>query len=157
MSLSRALDKIKFNLDNYIIHIFVWLILLLITITMSVFYLLANHTNVIEKLLIKVIAATDGYSCSFDGEYFQLVDNDETINILYRYDEQNLETYIDKNKISNAGLYVVKAEHDNKIKSEHDILFNIENQFNDFKIKHTLGYGGGYTLQNIQTVIGLFI
>lgn len=143
------------KLEDYWIRIMVF-ILCIITVTVYLSYcLLANYTNVIEKMLINMIAKLDGYTYNFDGEYFnlsRLEENGNQIEIIYRYDE-NFTTYIDEEKIGNAGMYVVKNEFDESIQSENNVLYNIENEFNNFKLRQTSGVGGGYTIQSISDVL----
>lgn len=151
----KSIRDLRFNFDNYIVKIVLYIVTIVLLITFAVVYLLANYTTVLEEFTFALIATTDGYNYTYDGEYFRLQRKDEngsTINILYRYDEENFSTYVDKHKSENNGLYVVKKDTNGKIQSENNIMFNIENEFNDFKLKHTLGYGGGYTLQSIHSV-----
>lgn len=156
MNIRKKISNFGINFDNYIIKLIIYMTILIFVIVALIFYMLTNYTTVIEESLLKVIATTDGYEYNYDGDYFTLKkyddNNEEVANIIYRYDEENFSTFIDKNKKSNTGLYVANVAKDDSIQSENNVLLNIENEFDDFKLRQTDGYGGGYTIQSIHKV-----
>lgn len=157
MEIGNKEDKYYDISDNDKLKLIIYSSILIVVLFSLTVYLLANYTTIIEQKIIKTIAKADGYSYDYDGTYFHLTrfTDSSNINILFRYDEENFQTYMSDEKRFNNGLYVVKKDNDGNIKSQEDIVLNIDNIFNNATVRQTGGLGGGYVLTQINKELSL--
>ena len=173
MEIGRAGKLSTYEKEYYtrkIIGLSITAFLLIIIIS---FLIITNYTSLIERKLFEHIADKYGYKLSYNntyellssdntnqGNYIQLSDEKNNIYILFRYDEDSVKLVEIADKVTNtSNLYAVstKVKHSSKIKTEEDILYNINQEFNPLSTVSVSGdkssVGGGYAILKIDTVM----
>ena len=137
------------------------------------YYIIANCTSLFEQKIFSHLADKYGYELSYSntyeiwdndnakqGNYIQLADRDNDIYIMFRYDETNEKlNKIIGNMSKPSSLYSITTKVDNnkKIKSEEDILSNINKEFSplgETSVKgNSKSTGGGYSIVKLDTVM----
>lgn len=137
------------------------------------FFIIANYTSLFERKIFEGIANKYGYTLSYSntyevlasknadqGNYIQLSDPENQIYILFRFDENSTELVEIFDDVTNTkSLYAVTTTVDdrNKIRSEEEILYNIDKEFNPLNstgVKRNVNnIGGGYSIIKLDTVM----
>lgn len=137
------------------------------------YYIIANCTSLFEQKIFSHLADKYGYELSYSntyevwdndnakqGNYIQLADRDNDIYIMFRYDETNEKlNKIIGNMSKPSSLYSIttKVDTNKKIKSEEDILSNINKEFSplgETSVKgNSKSTGGGYSIVKLDTVM----
>lgn len=137
------------------------------------FFIIANYTSLFERKIFEGIANKYGYTLSYSntyevlasknadqGNYIQLSDPENQIYILFRFDENSTELVEIFDDVTNTkSLYAVTTTVDdrNKIRSEEEILYNIDKEFNPLNSTGVKGnvnnIGGGYSIIKLDTVM----
>lgn len=137
------------------------------------FFIIVNYTSLLERKVFEYIADTQGYELSYSntyellssknadqGNYIQLSDKDNNIYILFRYDETSTELIEIVDNISNTSkMYAVTpiVNENNKIKTEKDIINNIDKEFSPLGsasvISGRKNTGGGYSIIAIDNIM----
>lgn len=137
------------------------------------FFIIANYTSLFERKIFEGIANKYGYTLSYSntyevlasknadqGNYIQLSDQENQIYILFRFDENSTELVEIFDDVTNTkSLYAVTTTVDdrNKIRSEEEILYNIDKEFNPLNSTGVKGnvnnIGGGYSIVKLDTVM----
>ena len=137
------------------------------------FFIIANYTSLFERKIFEGIADRYGYKLSYSntyevlaskntdqGNYIQLSDAENQIYILFRFDENSTELVeIFDNVTNTKSLYAVTTQvsDNNRIRSEEEILFNIDREFNPLNSTSVKGnknnIGGGYSIVKLDTVM----
>lgn len=137
------------------------------------YYIIANCTSLFEQKIFSHLADKYGYELSYSntyevwdndnakqGNYIQLADRDNNIYIMFRYDETNEKlNKIIGNMSKPSSLYSIttKVDTNKKIKSEEDILSNINKEFSplgETSVKgNSKSTGGGYSIVKLDTVM----
>lgn len=137
------------------------------------YYIIANCTSLFEQKIFSHLANKYGYELSYSntyevwdndnakqGNYIQLADRDNNIYIMFRYDETNEKlNKIIGNMSKPSSLYSIttKVDTNKKIKSEEDILSNINKEFSplgETSVKgNSKSTGGGYSIVKLDTVM----
>lgn len=137
------------------------------------YYIIANCTSLFEQKIFSHLADKYGYELSYSntyevwdndnakqGNYIQLADRDNDIYIMFRYDETNEKlNKIIGNMSKPSSLYSIttKVDTNKKIKSEEDILSNINKEFSPLGETSVRGNGkstgGGYSIVKLDTIM----
>ena len=137
------------------------------------FFIIANYTSLFERKIFEGIANKYGYTLSYSntyevlasknadqGNYIQLSDPENQIYILFRFDENSTELVEIFDDVTNTkSLYAVTTTVDdrNKIRSEEEILYNIDKELNPLNSTGVKGnvnnIGGGYSIVKLDTVM----
>ncbi len=137
------------------------------------FFIIANYTSLFERKIFEGIANKYGYTLSYSntyeilasknadqGNYIQLSDTENQIYILFRFDENSTELVEIFDDVTNTkSLYAVTTTVDdrNKIRSEEEILYNIDKELNPLNSTGVKGnvnnVGGGYSIVKLDTVM----
>lgn len=137
------------------------------------FFIIANYTSLFERKIFEGIANKYGYTLSYSntyevlasknadqGNYIQLSDPENQIYILFRFDENSTELVEIFDDVTNTkNLYAVTTTVDdrNKIRSEEEILYNIDKEFNPLNSTGVKGnvnnIGEGYSIIKLDTVM----
>lgn len=137
------------------------------------FFIIANYTSLFERKIFEGIANKYRYTLSYSntyevlasknadqGNYIQLSDPENQIYILFRFDENSTELVEIFDDVTNTkSLYAVTTTVDdrNKIRSEEEILYNIDKEFNPLNSTGVKGnvnnIGGGYSIIKLDTVM----
>lgn len=137
------------------------------------FFIIANYTSLFERKLFEHIADKYGYKLSYSntyeiwasknadqGNYIQLADPENEIYILFRFDEDSVELVEIIDGVTNTkSLYAIttNVSKDNIIRSEEEILYNIDKEFNPLNSTSVSGnksnIGGGYSIIKLDTVM----
>lgn len=137
------------------------------------FFIIANYTSLFERKIFEGIADKYNYNLSYSntyeilvsenadqGNYIQLSDPNNKIYILFRFDENSTELVEIFDSVTNTkNLYAVTTQvsDSNRIRSEEEILFNIDKEFNPLNSTSVKGnsnsVGGGYSIIKLDTVM----
>lgn len=137
------------------------------------FFIIANYTSLFERKIFETIANKYNYTLSYSntyevlasknaeqGNYIQLSDPENQIYILFRFDENSTELVEIFDEVTNTkSLYAVTTTVDNKnkIRSEEEIIYNIDKEFNPLNSTGVKGnvnnIGGGYSIIKLDTVM----
>ena len=137
------------------------------------FFIIANYTSLFERKIFEEIAEKYGYKLSYSntyevlasknadqGNYIQLSDEENQIYILFRFDEDSVELVEIFDSVTNTkNLYAIttKVTDENRIRTEEEILVNIDKEFNPLNSTSVKGnannIGGGYSILNIDSVM----
>lgn len=144
----------------------------LLILTFS-FLIIANYTSLFERKIFEHIADKYGYKLSYSntyellasknadqGNYIQLSDSENEIYILFRFDEDSVELVEIIDGVTNTkSLYAITTtvSNENRIRSEEEILYNIDKEFNPLNATSVSGnksnIGGGYSIVKLDTVM----
>lgn len=137
------------------------------------FFIIANYTSLFERNIFEWVANKYGYNLSYSntyeilasknadqGNYIQLSDPENQIYILFRFDENSTELVEIIDGVTNTkSLYAITTtvSDENRIRSEEEILFNIDMEFNPLNSTSVCGnssnVGGGYSIVKLDTVM----
>lgn len=137
------------------------------------FFIIANYTSLFEREIFEGIANKYGYTLSYSntyeilasknadqGNYIQLSDPENQIYILFRFDENStelVEIFDDVTNTKSLCAVTTTVDDRNKIRSEEEILYNIDKEFNPLNSTGVKGnvnnVGGGYSIVKLDTVM----
>lgn len=137
------------------------------------FFIIVNYTSLLERKIFEGIADRYGYTLSYSntyellssknadqGNYIQLSDPDNQIYILFRFDETStklVEIFDDVTDTKSLYAVTTTVDDKNKLRSEEEILYNIDKEFNPLNSTSVKGnannIGGGYSIVKLDTVM----